>query len=45
MKKNMKKILLTSTLMMALCFGSFIASFAQCKDVKWPEDPDHESQG
>lgn len=38
MKNIMKKILLTSTLMMALVFGSLIAS-AQCKDVKWPEDP------
>ena len=38
MKNIMKKILLTSTLMMALVFGSLI-SFAQCKDVKWPEDP------
>lgn len=38
MKNIMKKILLTGTLMMSLVFGSLI-TFAQCKDVKWPEDP------
>lgn len=39
MKNNMKKILLTGALMGALCTGSFTTTFAQCKDVKWPEDP------
>lgn len=33
----MKTSILTGGLSLALCFGS-IASFAQCKEVKWPED-------
>ncbi len=39
MKNSMKKILLTSTLLMALLIGNFSTALAQCKDVKWPEDP------
>ncbi|MBA4053232.1 MAG: hypothetical protein C0490_00825, partial [Marivirga sp.] len=37
MKNNMKTSILTGAFMTALAFGS-TASFAQCKEVKWPED-------
>jgi tetratricopeptide (TPR) repeat protein len=37
MKNYMKTIMLTGTFLLALAFGS-TSSFAQCKEVKWPED-------
>jgi tetratricopeptide (TPR) repeat protein len=37
MKKNMRMNVLTGAVSMAMLFGS-IGSFAQCKEVKWPED-------
>jgi tetratricopeptide (TPR) repeat protein len=37
MKKIMKKRILTGAFSLAFAFGS-IVSFAQCKEVKWPED-------
>ena len=37
MKKNMRINVLTGAFSLAMLFGS-IGSFAQCKEVKWPED-------
>jgi len=37
MKKNMRMNVLTGAVSVAMLFGS-IGSFAQCKEVKWPED-------
>jgi tetratricopeptide (TPR) repeat protein len=37
MKKNMRMNVLTGAVSMAMLLGSF-GSFAQCKEVKWPED-------
>jgi tetratricopeptide (TPR) repeat protein len=37
MKKNMRMNVLSGAVSMAMLIGSF-GSFAQCKEVKWPED-------
>jgi len=38
MKNYMKTRILTGTLSLALTFCSIASSYAQCKEVKWPED-------